>query len=694
MANLIETSATWLRYFLFFVATALIIYVIPKSGKFQFSYSEGEAWKYETLQAPFSFPIKKEEETLKQEKAAIKARFRPYYKKQQQQAQKSLADFKQKILPKAYESQASQDDMPAIDVYRDSGIAMLKRLYQKGIIQVADKHKKAGKKDFRLVKGNESKPLMLDTVLTVKQAKKQVKATVESADILDKNFYLKAITTAIQPNITYASKISNQRLNELLSSVSGNRGMVRKGETIIARGAKVTPEKYDKLRSLEAAYEDQTAQGISRYIIVGGYSLLVVFIMAIFGVYLGFFKQDVFRSTKSVLLILSNILLFILLTIYANHNQTLSVYLIPYAILPIVMLAFFGPRIAIMAHLVVVLIGGLFIPGGLEFTFLQIMAGFMSILAMSRIRYLSQFFIASILIVFAYYISFLGLKFIEVSSFQSIKWTNLLWFTGNFVLTLLAYPLIYAHEKLFGFITDITLIEYADINKRVLRRLSMRAPGTFQHSLQVANLTETVLNEIGGNALLARVGALYHDIGKMDNPEYFIENQRYMDNPHNNLSYEDSARVIISHVPKGVEKARQMRLPEQITKFIRTHHGSSRVEYFYRNYLQQLNAGEVADEQKFRYPGPKPFSRETAVVMLVDSVEAASRSLQDPTEDEINNLVDNILDGKFRDNQLERADITIREINIIRNRLKRLMKSIYHVRVKYSERETEQPQGY
>lgn len=689
MANLIETSATWFRFFLFFVATALIIYVIPKSGKFQFSYSEGEAWKYETLQAPFSFPIKKDKKTLKKEKAAIKARFRPYYKRQNRKAQKSIAAFKQKILPKAYESQASQSKIPPVEVFLDSGVSILKELYQKGVIKVTKKHKKGGKRAFRLVEGNESTPFLLDTMLTVSEAKKQVKVRIESFDRLDKSFYIKAVTTAIQPNITYAGNLSKQRLNELLSDVSTNQGMVRKGETIIARGAKVTPEKYDILKSLEAAYEDQTAQGISRYIIVGGYSLLVVFIMAIFGVYLGFFKQDVFRSTKSLLLILSNILLFILLTIYANHNQTFSVYLIPYAILPIVMLAFFGPRIAIMAHLVVVLIGGLFIPGGLEFTFLQVMAGFMSILAMSRIRYLSQFFIASILIVFSYYISFLGLKFIEVSSFQSIQWTNLLWFTGNFVLTLLAYPLIYAHEKLFGFITDITLIEYADINKRVLRRLSMRAPGTFQHSLQVANLTETVLNEIGGNALLARVGALYHDIGKMDNPEYFIENQRYMDNPHNNLSYEDSARVIISHVPKGVEKARQMRLPEQITKFIRTHHGSSRVEYFYRNYLRQISSGETADEQKFRYPGPKPFSRETAVVMLVDSVEAASRSLQDPTEKEINNLVDNILDGKFQDNQLERADITIREINIIRNRLKRLMKSIYHVRVKYSEREAD-----
>lgn len=685
MGNFIQTSASWFRYLLFVLATAIIIYIIPKTGKFQFDYEKGEAWEYETLQAPFTFPIKKSQEQLKQEKASIKSRFRPFYERKSSVAKESIKTFKQQILPKSYD--ANQNPPKPDSVYVKKGQEYLRTIFNKGIIRIANKHKAANKRQFRLVNNKKVRAARFDTFLTVQEAKDELEKAVSQNTELSQSFFLEALKSAVKPNITYEKQLSEQRLAELLNGVAVNHGLVEKGETIVAQGARITPEKFQILRSLESAYEAQTAKGLSRYIIIGGYSLLVIFIMAIFGVYLGFFKQDVFRSTKSLLLILSNIVIFFLFTNYANQSETISIYLIPYAILPIVMLAFFGPRVAIMSHLVVVLIGGLFVPAGLEFIFLQIMAGFMSILAMSRIRYLSQFFIASILIAFAYYVSFLGLKFIEVSAFQSIQWTNLLWFTGNFVLTLLAYPLIYAHEKLFGFITDITLIEYADINKRILRRLSMRAPGTFQHSLQVANLTETVLNEIGGNALLARVGALYHDIGKMDNPEYFIENQGYMDNPHNNLSYEDSARVIISHVPKGIEKARQMGLPEQISKFIRTHHGSSRVEYFYRNYLKQLKEDEEAHEEKFRYPGPKPFSRETAVVMLVDSVEAASRSQQDPTEDKINNLVDNILDGKLKDNQLEKADITLREFNIIRNRLKRLMKSIYHVRIKYPERD-------
>ena len=688
MANFIQTSATWFRYFLFLVATALIVYIIPKTGKFQFDYEKNEDWKYETLEAPFTFPVKKSEAELEEERQSVKQRFKPFYRRRAAAVQESIRVFQQQILPKAYQEHADKSLQPD-SFYQQRGRALLKSIYQRGVIKKAKRHKKANKTRFRLVEDKEVSLASFDEFLTVQEAASQLERRMQQQETLSERFFVDAVTSAVEANIRYDRQLSKQRLEELLDDISVNYGLVEEGETIIAQGATVTEERYRTLRSLESAYESQTREGLSRYIIFGGYSLLVLFIIAIFGVYLSFFKQDVIRSTKSLLLILSNIVVFILLTVYVNQNETLSIYLIPYAVLPIIMLAFFGPRVAIMAHLVVVLVGGLFVPSGLEFVFLQLTAGFMSILAMSRIRYLSQFFIASILIAFSYYVSFLGLKFIEVSAFQSIQWINLLWFTGNFVLTLLAYPLIYAHEKLFGFITDITLIEYADINKKVLRRLSMRAPGTFQHSLQVANLTETVLNEIGGNALLARVGALYHDIGKMDNPEYFIENQRYMDNPHNNLSYEDSARVIISHVPKGVEKARQLGLPEQITKFIRTHHGSARVEYFYRNYLKQLSNDEVADENKFRYPGPKPFSRETAVVMIIDSIEAASRSQQDPTEEEINTLIDSIMDSKLKDNQLEKADITMREFNIIRNRLKRLMKSIYHVRVKYPERKEE-----
>ncbi len=682
MANLLATSATWFRYFLFLLATGLIIYVLPKTGKFHFDYEKGEPWQNKQLEAPFQFPIKKSPERIEEEKKRIRGQFKPYYRKVEGKVTKVQQKLKEVTLPRSFKEKPEERER-SLSYYQEKAEVVLKRLYDQGIIKIEEKHQ--DEETLRYVKEKKVKERQFSQFLTLQEARNQLKTLVKKVPALNKTFFIKSVIAAIEPNIQYAEDLSQKKLNSLLDDVSVNRGLVREGETIISRGEVVNEETFRILKSLEEQYDQQIGQGAGKYLVFGGYSLLVVFIMAIFAVYLNFFKRDVFRSTKSLLLLLINIVVFIGISSYVDGSGALSIYIIPYAIVPIILLAFFGPRVAIMAHLVIVMVVGLFVGNGLEFIFLQIMAGFMSILAMSKIRYLSQFFIASILIVFSYYINFIGLKFIEFGSLQGIEWANLFWFTGNFILTLLAYPLIYAHEKLFAFITDITLIEYADINKKVLRRLSMKAPGTFQHSLQVANLSETVLNEIGGNALLARVGALYHDIGKMDNPEYFVENQQYVDNPHNNLSYEDSARVIISHIPKGIEKAKKAGLPEQITKFIRTHHGTSRVEYFYRNYLKQFGDEEEVDESKFRYPGPKPFSKETAVVMLVDSVEAASRSKQEPTEQEIDDLINGIIDTKIRDNQLEKADITMREINIIRNRLKRLMTSIYHVRVKYPE---------
>ncbi len=684
MAGLVATSATWFRYFLFFLATAIIIYVLPKGSSFQYDYDLGEPWHEKTLEAPFNFPIKKSPEKIKKEKEQIRKQFSPYYRHVSGKVKKIQRQLKTEILPKAYKNQTPSPEKE-LSYFQEKAEVVLNRLYDPGIIKIEQAHEKSGKKYFRFVRNNKVKEKQFSDFSTLQEAENDLRALIKKVPSLNEAFFIKSVVAALEPNIIYAEKLSNEKLKSLLEDVSVNKGMVEKGDQIITPGEVVDKEKHRILKSLEKEYATYIGSGLGRYLVLGGYTLLIVFIMGIFAVYLSFFKQDVFRSTKSLLMILINILVFIVLGTYVDQNNALSIYIIPYAIVPIILLAFFGPRVAIMAHLVIVLINGLFVSNGLEFIILQIMAGFMSILAMSRIRYLSQFFIASIMIVFSYYINFIGLKFIEVGSLKGIEWTNLLWFTGNFILTLLAYPLIYAHEKLFAFITDITLIEYADINKKVLRRLSMKAPGTFQHSLQVANISETVLNEIGGNALLARVGALYHDIGKMDNPEYFVENQQYVENPHNNLSYEDSARVIISHVPKGIEKARQAGLPEQITKFIRTHHGTSRVEYFYRNFLKQLSSEERVNEQKFRYPGPKPFTKETAVVMLVDSVEAASRSKQEPTEKELDDLIDSIIDAKIYDNQMEKADITMREINIVRNRLKRLMKSIYHVRVKYPD---------
>jgi putative nucleotidyltransferase with HDIG domain len=399
-----------------------------------------------------------------------------------------------------------------------------------------------------------------------------------------------------------------------------------------------------------------------------------------FAINLEVFHKTIAASTRSLVLILINVLLFIGLTSFITSQGVYNVYLIPYCIVPIVLLAFFGIRIAIMTHLLVIFLCGLIVANPFEFILLQTFAGFTAVLSMVRLRYISQFFISAMLIFFAYSALYLGITFIKTSVIKDVEWQGLEWFAGNFILTLIAYPLVYVNEKVFGFLSDIRLLEFADVNNKVLKDLFLRAPGTFQHSLQVSNLVESILDRIGGNALLGRVGALYHDIGKVYNPQFFTENQKAGVNPHENLDELESAEIIIAHVTQGIELAQKNNIPKKIIDFIRTHHGTTRVEYFYRNYI--LDHKDV-DEAGFRYPGPKPFSKETAVLMMADSVEAASRSLQNPDDKQIDTLVDKIIDAKMQDNQFENASITIQEINAARRILKNLLKSIYHIRIQY-----------
>jgi hypothetical protein len=314
---------------------------------------------------------------------------------------------------------------------------------------------------------------------------------------------------------------------------------------------------------------------------------------------------------------------------------------------------------------------------------MQIMAGMVAVFSIVNMRMRSQLFITVALIFTVYVLSYLSLQVIASGSFASIRWSDMAWMFGNALLTLFAYPLIYIFEKLFGMISDVRLLELSDLNTALLRDLSLKAPGTFQHSLQVANLSESAIYKIGGNSLLVRVGALYHDIGKMDMPLYFIENQSTQVNPHDELSFDESARIIISHVIKGIEKARRHKLPDQIIDFIRTHHGTTMVQFFYQSYLKNFPE-TIPEESDFRYPGPLPYSRETAVLMMADSVEAASRSLSRHDAETLNSLVDSIIEDQIRQQQFVNTGITFRDINEIKKIFKRMLMSMYHVRVEYA----------
>jgi hypothetical protein len=359
-----------------------------------------------------------------------------------------------------------------------------------------------------------------------------------------------------------------------------------------------------------------------------------------------------------------------------------SVYYIPYCIVPIIIRILFDTRLALNIHLLVVLIAGFVVPNSFEFSFIQIIAGITAIYSIKNLVKREQFLTSAVLILCSYFVAYLGISLVKNGSLLNIEWLNFVPFIFSVLLSLLAYPLIYAFERVFGITSDVSLMEITNTNSKLLRELSYKAPGTFQHSLQVANLAEAAIFNIGGNALLVRAGALYHDIGKMENPQYFIENQNKKVNPHDSLSYEESAQIIIRHVNKGVEIARRNNLPELIIDFIKTHHGNTRMDYFYQSFLKNFPE-KFIDENIFRYPGPIPFSKETGVLMLADSVEAASRSLKEPDAESISSLVDRIIDYKLDQGQLNNSNITFKDLNIIKSIFKSMLMSIYHIRIDY-----------
>ncbi|MGH7237372.1 MAG: HD family phosphohydrolase, partial [Candidatus Saccharimonadales bacterium] len=417
-----------------------------------------------------------------------------------------------------------------------------------------------------------------------------------------------------------------------------------------------------------------------RLVLLGQFLLVGIAIILLM-VFLYLFRRDIYDDNRLVSLILLVVTAMLFTLSVAIKLGLPNLYYIPYCIVPIIIRILFDTRLALNIHLLVVLIAGFFVPNSFEFAYFEITAGMVSIYSIKNLIRREQFLISALIITLTYFMAFLGISFIREGNLNGIDLTDFVPFIVSVLLTLLAYPLIYIFEKIFGITSDISLIELANTNAPLLREMAFSAPGTFQHSLQVANLAENAIYTIGGNALLVRAGALYHDIGKLDNPLYFIENQSGF-NPHDKLQYQESAQIIIGHVRRGVELARKANLPEIVIDFIRTHHGDTRVDYFYHSFLKNFPE-KFIDENTFRYPGPIPFSKEGGVLMLADSVEAASRALKEPDEKSISDLVDRIVKYKLDQDQLKDSNITLKDIETIKTIFKRMLMSIYHVRIDY-----------
>lgn len=674
------------KYLLIAAVVLVISLLCPNQVQLKFQFEKGGRWRYDDLYAPFDFAVKKTTDEVKSDRESLESNFSPYYEYSPAVSKEEKREFAENFEQQFQlikDQDIYQDIVNRPGVYKRFGLELLNNVYNKGIIGLAPRHKDKGK-DFviNLLRGNVAEKKTLESLPTPQKVQENISDSLFNSGLKEAEFLIPLLENAFRPNILYNDTLTGRFLDAEVMQLSTTRGAVEKGALIVKNGEIITDETYRELTSFSEHYAEELSVQRSYWSVFGGYFLLTALVAIIFVLYLQVNERNVFRKFSNLLFVLMWIMLYSYLVYVMEQSDFLSAYLIPFCIAPIVIKNFYNERLALFTHIGIVLIASYLSTLGYEFTFLQITAGIVAVLTNTETRFWSRFFTSILLILLTYSLGYLGLSLIQEGSFNAIDgrvYFMLLLSTG---LTLLAYPLIPLLEKLFGFTSAISLAELADLNRPLLKELSLKAPGTLQHSLQVANLSEAAARRIGANTLLVKAAALYHDVGKMKQPAYFIENQSG-DNPHNELNDPlDSAKIIINHVTEGVRLAKKHRLPNVLIDFIRTHHGTTRVEYFFRNY-QDENPDIDFDESIFRYPGPKPKSKEETILMMADSLEAASKSLKNPTGKDIDELVDRIIGGKITHGQFEESGLTFEELEACQEEFRKLLRSINHVRVEY-----------
>lgn len=664
------------------IGIAAIVYIFPKQGKFQYEFQnlKGKPWYHEDLIAPFDFAIKKSVDELEIEKADIIKSAKPYFK-----YDNSIVDARKLQLVTEFEAKwDDKKNKKSKEKNLSVAVKILDSIYSKGIIEPTDViENKPTDYSIYVLNYNVAEEHDLKDFYTITSAYEYVHAQLlENESKVEAKFILPLLENSIAHSLFYDKETSDKVLKQAIDDISPSRDIILKDQSIVSKGDIIDTKKFQLLQSLKWEYEEQAGGTVSYFFILLGQILIVTLCLALLIVFLAFFRNDIFLDNTKIIFILLLIILQVLMTRLSINTQSFSIYLLPFCILPIIIRAFYDTRIALFVHLITVLIISFMAPSRFEFAFIQLVTGMMAIFSIVNMHNRSQIFISAALIFLTYSLAFIGITIIQEGGIDVMTWHDFAWFGISAMLTLFSYPLIFVFEKIFGFISDVSLLELSDTNGKLLRELASRAPGTFQHSLQVANLAEEAIYSIGGNALLVRTGALYHDIGKMEMPMYFIENQANGINPHEDLNYDESAAIIIGHVIKGIEIAKKNNLPEQIIDFIRTHHGTTITAYFYRSF-QNAFPDEQIDIEKFRYPGPIPFSKETAVLMMADSVEAASRSLKKYDVDSIDSIVDLIVNTQIEQNQFMNSDITFKDIYILKKIFKKKLMNVYHLRVEY-----------
>jgi putative nucleotidyltransferase with HDIG domain len=669
-----------IRFLMMLASICLIVFTLPKQAKFSYDVEKGRIWNQKDLLSPYSFAILKTQQEIESDQKAALASVTPIYQLDSTMSERQLEGFKGDFEIKWHNSGISEHLKAK---YIATGYSLLKEVYDAGILKLNPKYQQSSENyPITILNRNVAADKNTADLFTTEKALSYCEQAIKKDKELDEAFLLDIISNRLQSNLTFDNKLTSRLEREVVEGLSTTRGMVEKGETIVAKGSIVNDEVYQKLQSYKKAFEDNARVNGDRRLVLLGQFLLVGIAITLLMVFLYLFRRDIYNDNRLVSLILLVITAMLFTLSTTIKFQLPNLYYIPYCIVPIIIRILFDTRLALNIHLLVVMIAGFFVPNSFEFAYFEITAGMVSIYSIKNLIRREQFLVSALIITLTYFVAFLGISFIREGNLTTTDWLDFVPFIVSVLLTLLAYPLIYVFEKIFAITSDITLIELTNTNAPLLREMAFTAPGTFQHSLQVANLAENAIYTIGGNALLVRAGALYHDIGKLENPLYFIENQSAGFNPHDKLPYQESAQIIIRHVSKGIEMAHKANLPEIVIDFIRTHHGNTRVDYFFQSFLKNFPE-KFVDENTFRYPGPIPFSKEGGVLMLADSVEAASRALKEPDEKSISDLVDRVVKYKLDQNQLKDSNITLKEIETIKTIFKRMLMSIYHVRIDY-----------
>ncbi len=665
------------QYSYVLIVILLISLIFPQGSRFTYEYSVGQSWQYTDLNAPFEFAILKDPILIKKQRKEIIKNFPPYYEKIENRKQVEVFEnlLWDEIEAGRIQFVQEKDTSHTLEIVSN----ILEKEYEKGVVLDNLSHNHSPHL-LHVKDGNRIDKKLMNSLSDAKKYTKTV------SDIITKKTPLKLTPTfqlnlekTVRPNIVYNDSVTQFFLKNELGQLAETQGVIKKGTLIIKKNAIVSVEIFNQLESLKSSFANgETIQ--SRWANFLGYFLLTSLIIGLYLIFIQAIHPKVLDKPRNVFFLLSWMVLFSFLIVLVERIEGLSVYLIPFSIVVIVVKNFFNERLAFITYVTLILLSSIVSSEGYEFTILQLIVGMVAILSSVDTRNWNQFFMNIIYIFIGYVIGYLGLLLIQTGVVSLHDGKMVGWFVLNCLLLLIAFPLVPIMERLFGFVSSVTLVELSDMNKPILRELSLKAPGTFQHSLQVSNLSEAAAIAISADALLVKVAALYHDIGKINQPHYFIENAPKGFNPHSKISALESAKIILGHVTDGVQLAKKHKLPEPIIDIIKTHHGTTTVAYFMNQHKEKF--GEV-DSNDFTYDGPNPTTKEQAILMIADSIEAASKSLKEFSPQSISNLVDNIIKGKINHHQLDNCEISFAELKICSQIFKDMIMNINHVRVEY-----------